>query len=393
MAESCEKHVEVRGRYRYAGGMTADAEFEIFLVATPGLEGPLCAEARAAGFKAKSVPGGVALKGGWPAVWRANLQLRGASRVIARLGAFRAVHLSQLDKRGRQFPWGDVLRRDVPFRVEVTCRSSKIYHSGAAAERFERAIAEELGAAVSAAAEVCVRVRIENNLCTLSIDTSGELLHKRGHKRAVAKAPMRETMAALFLRQCGFDGNEPVLDPMCGSGTFVIEAAEIAAGLPPGRSRNFAFEQLATFDPAAWEQMRTQQPSTLPRVRYYGCDHDAGAIRMSRANAQRAGVTDITEFSECAIEDLKAPDGPPGLVIVNPPYGDRVGDKARLRSLYRALGHTLLSRFADWRVGLITSDPSLAAATGLPFSLTAEPVLHGGSRITLYRTGPLPQAS
>jgi putative N6-adenine-specific DNA methylase len=371
--------------------MTADTDFEIFLVATPGLEGPLCAEVRALGFRAKTVPGGVALKGGWPDVWRANLEVRGATRVIARIDAFRATHLAQLDKRARQIAWSKVLRPDVPFRVEATCRKSKIYHSGAAAQRIERAIAEELGAPCSPTAEVCVMARIENDLCTVSVDTSGELLHKRGHKQAVAKAPMRETMASLFLRQCGFDGTEPVLDPMCGSGTFVIEAADIALRLKPGRARHFAFEQLATFDAAAWQLMRSEAgAAAVPGVRFYGSDIDAGAIRMSRANAQRAGVAAVTEFRECAIEHVVAPAGPAGIVIVNPPYGDRVGDKARLRALYRMLGHTLLTRFSGWRVGLITSDSALAVATGLPFTLSAEPVLHGGLRITLYRTGALP---
>lgn len=370
--------------------MTADSDFEIFLVATPGLEGPLCAEARAKGFKAKTVPGGVTLKGGWREVWRANLELRGASRVLARLGAFRADHLSLLDKRARQFPWREVLRKDVPFRVEVACKKSRIYHSGAAAQRIERAIAETLGATVSPEADVCVRARIEKDVCTIGVDTSGELLHKRGHKQAVAKAPMRETMASLFLRQCGFDGAEPVVDPMCGAGTFVIEAAEIAAGLEPGRSRRFAFEQLATFDPVAWEAMRAAESTATPAVRFYGSDKDAGAIRMSRANAERAGVAGITEFQACAIENIVAPAGPPGLVIVNPPYGDRIGEKARLKPLYRALGETLLSRFAGWRVGLITSDAALAEATSLPFALTADPVLHGGLRVTLYRTAALP---
>ena len=372
--------------------MPADSDFEIFLVAVPGLEGPLCAEARAHGFKAKSVPGGVTLKGGWPQVWRANLEIRGASRIIARLGSFRAQHLAQLDKRARDFPWGEVLRRDEPFRVEAACKSSRIYHSGAAAERIERAIAEELGGATASPdAAVCVRARIDKDVCTLGVDTSGELLHKRGHKQAVAKAPMRETMAALFLRQCGFDGSEPVVDPMCGSGTFVIEAAEIAAGLPPGRARPFAFEQLATFDAAAWAKMRDAHVPVMPASRFYGSDRDAGAVRMSRANAARAGVAAFTEFHERAVEELLSPPGPPGLVIVNPPYGARVGDKGRVKSLYRALGHTLLTRFAGWRVGLITSDEALAKATGLPFTLTAEPVLHGGLRVTLFRTRPLPQ--
>jgi putative N6-adenine-specific DNA methylase len=275
-------------------------------------------------------------------------------------------------------------------RVEASCRSSRIYHSGAAAERIARAIASELGAPIREDAEVVIKARIENDLCTIAVDTSGEPLHKRGFKEEVSKAPMRETMAALFLRQCGFSGHEPVLDPMCGSGTFVIEAAEIAAGLKPGRTRSFAFERFATFDAAAWDALRAAGPVSPPPVLCFGRDRDAGAIRMSRANAARAGVSAFTDFEETSIGELQRPDGPPGLVIVNPPYGDRIGSTRQLRLLYRSLGQTLLTRFSGWRTGLVTSDPGLAEATGLPFALTADPVLHGGLRVTLYRTGPLP---
>lgn len=370
--------------------MTNSSDFEIFLVAVPGLEGPLCAEARAHGFRAKTVPGGVTLTGNWPDVWRANLELRGPSRILARLDEFRVVHLAKLDARARQVPWRSVLRQDVPVRVEASCKASRIYHSGAVAERIARALTSEVGAPISDDATVVIKARIDNDLCTIAIDTSGEPLHKRGHKVAVAKAPMRETMAALFLRQCGYSGREPVLDPMCGSGTFIIEAAEIAAGLRPGRSRTFAFEHLATFNPEVWQIMRETGAPQTPQVRFHGSDNDPGAIRMSRANAERAGVSGFTEFTLTSIENLYAPEGPPGLVVVNPPYGDRIGDMRSLRPLYQTLGHTLLTRFSGWRCGLITSNLELADATGLPFTLTAEPVLHGGLRITLFRTAALP---
>lgn len=367
---------------------TAD-DFEIFLAAPPGLEEVLRAEATERGFtQAAAVPGGVTLRGGWPAAWRANLEIRGASHVLARIGDFRALHLAQLDKRARRLPWGDFLRKDVPFRVEATCRNSRIYHSGAAAQRIERAIAEELGAPHAADALVCIKARIEDDLCTISIDTSGEPLHKRGHKEAVNKAPMRESLAALFLRQCGYAGREPVLDPMCGSGTFVIEAAEIALGLNPGRTRRFAFEDLATFDDAAWKAMRDgTDVRPLPAFRFHGSDRDAGAIAMARANAGRAGVEALTEFSQHAISDLQRPEGPPGLVIINPPYGGRLGSKKDLQPLYRALGQTLASRFAGWRIGLITNEAALARATGLPFDKPGAPVSHGGLRVTLFKTG------
>jgi len=382
--------LEYRAAYGYAGAMSTSAEFEIFLSAAPGLEAALCAEALARSFKApRAVPGGVTIKGRWPDVWRANLELRGAGHVLARIAAFPVSHLSQLDKRARKVAWDKVLRADVPFRVEASCKASKIYHSGAAVERIERAISKEFGAASSPDAVVCLKARIERNVCTIAVDTSGESLHKRGFKEAVAKAPMRETMAALFLRQCGYDGTEPVLDPMCGSGTFVIEAAEIAAGLKPGRTRHFAFEHLVTFDPKAWTQMREDNDTVSTALRFYGSDRDAGAIRMSRANAERAGVGNQIDFSQCLVEDLTAPVGPPGLVIVNPPYGDRVGDRRQLQMLYRSLGGTLLSRFSGWRVGLVTSEVALAKTTGLPFAQPSPPVLHGGLRIMLFQTEPL----
>ena len=201
---------------------------------------------------------------------------------------------------------------------------------------------------------------------------------------------MRETMAAMFLRQCGYDGNEPVLDPMCGSGTFVIEAAEMAAGLVPGRSRPFAFEQLATFDAAAWDMLRADAKPVAPSHVFFGSDRDAGAIRMSKANAERAGVAAFTRFSQQAVSDLARPEGPPGLVIVNPPYGERIGDKRPLLALHDALGRTLKTRFSGWRVGLVTSDATLARSTGLPFGPPGPIVSHGGLKIRLYQTKPLP---
>ena len=367
--------------------MTKNWHFEIFLATSPGLEDMLCAEVKLKGFRQpKAVPGGVTLRGGWPEVWRANLWIRGASRVLARVGQFRAEYLNQLEVRAKEVSWGELLRTDVPFRVEVSCSTSRIYHSGAAAERIAKAITETLGVPRSETAHIIVRARIENNFCTLSLDTSGDLLHRRGHKEAVNRAPMRETMASLFLRKCGYNGQEPVLDPMCGSGTFVIEAAEVAARLNPGRSRHFAFEHFATFDPEAWEQMRAVKSQRDPEFHFYGSDRDAGAITMSRANAERAGVTAYTTFNQATVSDILPPAGPPGLVILNAPYGTRIGDKKKLSALYRALGQRMLEHFKGWRVGIITTETSLAHATGLPFLPTGAPIPHGGLKVFLFQT-------
>ena len=382
----------------YDGAMTTP--FEIFLAAPPGLEPVLAEEAAEAGFPAPRVlEGGVAFDGGWEEVMRANLVLRGATRVLARIGAFRALHLAQLDKRARRFPWGEVLRTDMPVRVDVTSRRSRIYHAGAARERIETALRESAGIPVAAPRDkesedppedaIALKIRIEDDLVTISVDTSGPSLHKRGHKEAVNKAPLRETLAALFLRQCGYTGAEPVVDPMCGSGTFVIEAAEIAAGLLPGRSRRFAFEDLACFDPVRWAALKETAAPRVPAVTFHGSDRDEGAIRMSTANAARAGVTDWTRFTRLPVSEARPPEGTPGLVMVNPPYGARLGNPKLLAGLYGALGQTLKQHFTGWRVGLITSEERLSRTTGLRFLPPGPPVPHGSLRIRLYRTDPL----
>ncbi|MGH1453938.1 MAG: THUMP domain-containing class I SAM-dependent RNA methyltransferase [Paracoccaceae bacterium] len=370
--------------------MSQNEPFEIFMVAAPGLEDMLLAEAVERGFTgAARVQGGVQFDGHWPDVWRANLEMRGATRVLARFGSFMAFHLAQLDKRARKFPWGEVLRPDVPVKVEVTTsKASKIYHAGAAAQRIETALKESHAITVSPDASVVIKARIDDNRVTLSIDTSGESLHKRGHKEAVGKAPMRETLASLFLRKCGFDGAEPLVDPMCGSGTFVIEAAEIAAGLQAGRSRSFAFQQLASFDTDAWAGM-LRPVAVGGAVQCHGFDRDAGAVRMATGNSERAGVADLTAFTMQPFSDLTPPEGPKGLVMINPPYGARIGNKKLLYGLYAAMGEVLMARFSGWRVGIVTSEPSLAKSTGLPFLPQGASVPHGGLKVTLYQTDAL----
>ena len=363
--------------------------FELLLTCAPGLEMALADEAREKGFAVQSqITGGVLLQGGWLDVWRANLTLRGANSVLARIGSFPASHLSELDKRARKFEWGKWLRRDVPLKVSASCRASRIYHSGAAQMRVENALRDEYGATLSNEAILEVMVRIERNICTLSIDTSGTLLHKRGLKQAMAKAPIRETMAALLLRQCGYRGEEPVLDPMCGSGTFILEAAEMAQGLLPGRIRNFAFEQLPSFNAEQWQQLKSPSPQESTQ-RFFGFDRDAGAIKAATANAERAGVQGIATFTQQSIAHLKRPEGPPGLVIANPPYGARIGDIKKLSRLYASFGQVMRENFSGWRVGLVTNEASLAKATGLPFQPPSAVILHGGIKIRLYQTPPL----
>lgn len=360
---------------------------DIFCITAPGLQDQLAAEAREKGFKVTStIPGGVTIKGDWTQVWRANLQLRGAVRVLARITEFRALYLSQLEMNLREFDWPAILPQYANVAIEVTCHKSKIYHAGAAKERAETALAGHgfIPPEEGYNADTSLRIRIERDIVTVSLDTSGEPLHKRGHKEAVNKAPMRETMAAMFLRAAGFNGKEPLYDPMCGSGTFPIEAADIARRLDPGRNREFAFQSLPNFDADAFAKMASPPRDAMHPV--YGSDRDQGAVTMSTANASRAGVADIAHFTQAAIGDAIPPGDTPGLVITNAPYGGRIGNKKPLFALYTTFGERMKSHFTGWRVALITTDAALAKATGLPFKQAGPVVNHGGLKIRLWQT-------
>ncbi|MBY6046557.1 class I SAM-dependent RNA methyltransferase [Vannielia litorea] len=356
-------------------------KLEIFLVVAPGLEEVAAAEAREQGFaKARVVPGGVACRGAWSEVWRANLVLRVPGRVLVRLASFRAMSFRALETGLDAVDWPSVLAPGQSVRAEAATKHSKLYHAGAVKGRLEQALGRA-GAVVDPEG-LRVLVRIEQNTCVVSVDSSGEALHRRGFKQAVNAAPMRETMAAGFLRAAGYAGREPVLDPMCGSGTFCIEAAEIAAGLAPGRGRGFAFEQFPGFDAEGFAALKARAPVARGEGPVMGSDRDAGAVRMSRENAARAGVA--SHFEEASVSALERPDCAPGLVICNPPYGSRIGNKGPLFGLYGSFGKVMKERFEGWRVAMVTSDEKLARATGLPWEPPGPHVAHGGLKVRLW---------
>ena len=361
-------------------------EFEIFIACVPGLEHELLSEIKKNNFKhTKLMIGGVSLFGDWRDVWRANFYLRGATKVLVRFASFRVTHLAQLDKLSHKLNWESLLQYKKSFRVETVCRKSKIYHSGAATQRISKAISDTIDAKEDPSSGILIKTRILSDLCTISLDSSGEGLHKRGYKIATGKAPIRETLAALFLQKMKFDGSQVVYDPMCGSGTIVIEAAQIALGLPAGRNRTFAFMELPSFQKDEYEKL-TKIKHKKVNLKFYGSDRDKGAIQNSIKNSKKANVETICQFDTSSISGAIPPTQEPGIVLVNPPYGKRVGNRKNLFALYRSLGQTLSEKFVDWQVGIITSDPGLAKATGLKFLDISSTVDNGGIKVQLYKT-------
>src|SRR4051812_39766155 len=312
----------------------------LFAVAAPGLEGLCAAELRALGIAAAAEPGGAAWAGTMDDLHRANLWLRTASRVVVRAATFRARTFIELERHARKVPWERWVVPGRAVRLRVTSKKSKLYHEGAIAERLLGFIDERVGGvgATSAAkgpeeeddggdAQLFV-VRVLRDEVTISADASGALLHLRGYRQAVAKAPLRETLAAGMLLGAGWRGDAPLLDPMCGSGTIPIEAALLARTIAPGLAaasrepRAFAFTAWPGHDAAAWARAVDEaRDAILPAapVPIAGSDRDAGAVEAARANAERAGVAGDVGFAVRPVSAMEPPPGT-GLLICNPPY-------------------------------------------------------------------------
>ena len=312
-------------------------------------------------------------------MYLANLHLRTASRVLLRVAEFGARGFPELVRHAKRQPWERFVDPGRPLRLRVTCRKSRLYHSDAVAERVREGIAARLGAEqieVVTGAErdderggQAVVVRMTHDRCLLSVDTSGELLHRRGYREATAKAPIRETLAAALLLAAEWRTDAPLLDPLCGSGTIPIEAALIARRIAPGLHRRFAFMDWPEFDAALWQRIHDEATgAVLPRAPapIQGSDRDAGAIEAARANAARAGVAADVELERHALSAIQPP-AMAGWVCTNPPYGVRVSERAELRNLYAQLGKVVRAKCPGWTVAMFSADARLERATTLPF--------------------------
>ena len=381
---------------------------EYFAVTAPGLAQFCAAELAQHGLlvgKASDAitPGGVSFLGDRSVLYRANLHLRTASRILVRLGEFHAENFDQLRSRAALLSWEQFLRAGQPVDLRVTCHKSRLYHSGAVAERVVAAIGARLGSppaiqktdeeSEEAGAQLIV-VRLFQDTCTISVDASGALLHRRGYRQATAKAPLRETLAAALLLASGWDASvelpQPLLDPFCGSGTIPIEAALMALQIAPGRSRSFALMQWPDFDGGLWQTLleeadaraEARRTQIAGHLHISASDRDAGAIAAARANAERAGVADSISFACQAVSAIEPP-AVAGHVVTNPPYGQRVrgGD---LRNLYAQFGKVLATHCPGWHVTILSSDRTLLGQLGLRLD-TSQSFVNGGIDVIAAR--------
>ena len=362
---------------------------QFFATTAKGVEEVLAAELVRLGVPDVAPEGGgVRFAGGMEAAYRANLWLRTASRVLMPLAEFACETPEELYLGARSIPWNDYLTPSMTLAVDCNLRDSALTHSGFVALKTKDAIVDELRDHCGSRPNVDtkdpdlrVNVRLFRNRCTVSLDCSGAPLDRRGYRLDRHEAPLKENLAAALVELSGWDCSTPFLDPMCGTGTIVIEAALKALRVPPGLLRTgFGFQRWPGFDRALWarlvEEAREGMLAALPAP-LLGSDLSHSAVAMAHENARRAGVGSLVSLGRGDITELSPPPGP-GVLIFNPPYGKRLGEEEALKPLYKEIGDVMKKRCKGYTAYLFTGNLELAKSVGLKAS----------RRIVLYN-GPI----
>ena len=346
-------------------------------------------ELAALDIAAHGVPGGVAFAGSWDACYRANLWSRVASRILWRVGEFDYRNEQDLYAVVKAIDWPRYFRVERTLRVNVTAQKSPLKSLEFATLRIKDAVCDRFRDAGGkrpsvdrASPDVRVHAFLEAARGTLYLDTSGEPLFKRGWRAGAADAPLRENLAAGIIMLTGWKPEEPLLDPMCGGGTFLIEAGTMARGRAPGAKRRFGFEKLAAFDAGLWERIKNEVRAPERSPALHASDTDPKALNATRRNLAEAGVERWTKVERSDVLERAAP-AAAGVMVMNPPYGERMGSPEELAQFYPKLGNALKQRFAGWRCYVFTADLRLPKLIRLEASRRI-PLWNGALECRLY---------
>jgi putative N6-adenine-specific DNA methylase len=320
--------------------------------------------------------GGVSFAGDRALLYRANLWLRTAVRVLQPILEATVTTPDELYDAVRALDWSRYLTPEHTLAVDCNVRDSHITHSKYAALKTKDAICDQFvertGRRPSVDVEepmVGLNLHIHRDRAVLSLDSSGESLHKRGYRPIQTKAPLNEALAAGLVLLTSWRGAAAFADPLCGSGTLPIEAAWIALRRPPGLTRRrFGFQGWMDFDVALWAELRDEARRQVRKrleAPIVGSDLRRDAVAFARTNARAAGVGHLLHFEIKDVRDFRPPEGSRGVIVCNPPYGERIGEEKELRGLYRTLGNVLRDRCAGWTAYVFTGNASLARQIGL----------------------------
>ncbi len=354
-------------------------EQSFFATTAKGMEELLAAELQGLGITvAAAETGGVRFSGGLAACYRANLWLRTANRVLIPLAEFACETPQQLYDGVRTIPWNQHLTPAMTLAVDANLRDSFSTHSGWLALKTKDAIVDTIRDQWGRRPDVDprdpdlrVNVHLVKNRCTVSLDSSGASLDRRGYRMERNEAPLRETLAAALVELSGWDGTIPLVDPMCGSGTILIEAALKASRHAPGLFREqFGFQRWPSFEDKLWKPLlKEARESILDHLPapLLGFDIAPQALEMARNNSERAGTGRMIDFARVDIRALKLPE-PPGILLFNPPYGARMGEVETLKPFYKEIGDVMKQRCKGYTAYLFTGNPELAKVVGLKAS-------------------------
>jgi putative N6-adenine-specific DNA methylase len=343
---------------------------QFFAPCPRGLSEALAGELGALGAAhCRPAEAGVAFEAPLELMYAANLHSRIASRILWRLAQFPYRKEDDIYAGAKAVPWREHFLPERTFKIETNAHRSPLRSLDFVTLRVKDAVADVFREAIGRRPSVSARdpdVRIhaflDANTCTLYIDTSGEPLFKRGRRDHVGEAPLKKNLAAGILRIAGWTPGTPLLDPMCGAGTFLSEAAEISLGRAPGRSRDFGFEKLTRFDARAWERERARARAAEKPVKalpIYGSDLYGRSLGNAAMNLRDAGLEGAVTLKQANLLELTAP-APAGILVTNPPYGVRIGEAEKLAQFYPQLGTLLKQKFAGWTAYLLSGDAELA---------------------------------
>ncbi|MEW6057063.1 MAG: THUMP domain-containing protein [Bdellovibrionota bacterium] len=364
---------------------------QYFATTSKGIEPITAEELRSLGANEIHVmPGGVSFEGDQRLLYRACLSLRSASRVLVQVREFAAKTPEMLYDQVRRVKWQDYLDSDKTFSVDCTISSSKrerelegdkpsnsrLSHSHFVALKIKDAIVDQLRLKQGARPNVDVKdpdlrvnAYLKEGRCILSFDASGPSLHERGYRIHGALAPLKENLAAAVVAMSGWDGKSPFIDPMCGSGTLVIEAALKALNIAPGLYRKkFGFFRWPDFNQELWrEVLEEARQKALKKLDFpiVGYDVNARMVASALENAAQAGLSRVVHFERRSIEALQPVGKSPGVIIVNPPYGERIGEEQSLQALYKTMGDAFKQRMKNWKAFVLTGNLELAKHVGL----------------------------
>lgn len=365
-----------------------------FAVCPSGAEMALCAELKRLRFgRAQAQTGGGTFNGDASEGWRAALHLRCAVRVYREFGRFPAGDENSLYQGALALPWETLLTPQTTFAVDTRSSNPAIKHTGFAALKIKDAIVDRMRERFGARPSVDVKnpdfrifAHLGTGRCAISVDIAGRPLSRRGYRLSQVEAPVSETLAAVAIDYSDWDMKAPLIDPMCGSGTLIIEGAMKAAGIAPGLiDPDFSFLRMADFDSARWEAMLAAAKSEVrppKKLVMQGFDADARAIAASRENANRAGVGEFTSFEVADIENFRPKPGWGAVVVSNPPYGRRIGEP-RDTGFFNRVGQILLERCKGYSIHLFLPDALTAKALMLKPD-RYRPLFHGGLEVRLY---------